>query len=624
MRRSPDINAQRRSGSRSGSPRGLGRFGMLLGIVGLGSTCLSACTATLSDPGTKTTGGAGTNPGASSSGANTLPSGGSNTPSGTAAGSGNSGAGAGNATPGSGISSPGTAAACTTIDPGRVTIHLLNILEYNNTVRDLLGDTTQPANAFPDDTGGANFDNNSDVLATSPLLFSKMETAAEALSTAAVATGSASRAKIITCDSTKVGDMACATTVMTAFARKAWRRPATTAELARLTAFVPLAKANGDGFDQGIALVIEATLLSPNFTFRPELDPDPTATAPRLLSSYEIASRLSYFLWSSMPDDTLNAAADAGGLQDVSSLQAQATRMLGDAKASTLVSSMGGQWFGTYKMATVAPLATSFPTFDDTLRAAMTQETNLFLQDFMTGPTQSFLDALDASYTYANARLAQHYGLPAVTGTAFQKVSLAGTQRAGLLTQGSILTTTSFPTRTSPVKRGQWVMANILCTPPPAPPDNVPALEKTVVPPGSSVRVQLNAHIADPTCAACHQVMDPLGFGLEHFDGIGAWRVMDGTQAVDATGQLPSGTSFDGAQQMATALKASTTQISACASTKVFSYSLGRDPGPSDQCQLNQLGTAFASANYNFRSLLMQMIASDTFRMRRPVAPGGQ
>ena len=197
----------------------------------------------------------------------------------------------------------------------------------------------------------------------------------------------------------------------------------------------------------------------------------------------------------------------------------------------------------------MAPLATSFSTYDPALGAAMTQETTLFLNDFFTG-TASFLDALDAPWTYANARLAQHYGLSGVTGTSFQKVSLAGSQRQGLLMQGSMLTTTSFPTRTSPVKRGQWVLANILCTPPPSPPDNVPPLDQTVVPAGSSQRVQLEAHIGNPACASCHKLMDPLGFALEHFDGVGHWRDMDGTAAIDASGQLPSGQKFDGALQM--------------------------------------------------------------------------
>ena len=521
--------------------------------------------------------------------------------------------------PGSG---GGGTVACTTVDPGRVTIHRLNNLEFNNTVRDLLGDTTQPASKFPPDTGGANFDNNADVLGMNPLLFESLESATDTLANAAVASGSPSLAKIVTCDPTKLGDTACATAVMTAFARRAWRRPPSSDELARLVAFVPLAKSNGDGFNKGIALAIKATLLSPNFMFRPELDPDPNATSPRLLNSYELASRLSYFLWSSMPDDTLAAAADANQLQDVASVQQQAARMLADPKASQLVTTMGGEWFGTYKMANVAPLATSFPGYDPALGAAMTQETTLFLQDFFTG-TASFLDALDAPWTYANARLAQHYGLAAVTGTAFQKVSLAGTPRAGLLMQGAMLTTTSFPTRTSPVKRGQWVLANILCTPPPSPPDNVPALDQTVVPPGSSQRVQLDAHIANPACASCHKVMDPLGFALEHFDGIGHWRDMDGTAAIDATGQLPSGQKFDGAVQMVAALKQQAATISDCVSQKMFAYSLGRDPGDADKCQLNQLSSQFATANYNLRSLIMQMVASDTFRMRRPAAPGG-
>ena len=544
--------------------------------------------------------------------------------------SGQAGAGGGGVPPGSagitgggGDAGAGPTSACTTIDPGRVTVHRLNIVEYNNTVRDLLGDTTQPANDFPDDTGGGNFDNNADVLSTSPLLFEKLEAAAETLANTALTAGSATRARIIPCNDATVGDAACATTVLTAFARKAWRRPATSDELSRLTAFVPLARAHGDGFDQGIALAVRAVLLSPNFMFRPELDPDPTASAPRLLNGYEIASRLSYFLWSSMPDDALATAADGGQLGDVASIQQQAGRMLADPKAAALVANMGGQWFGLYKMANVSPSPTSFPTFDAGLAAAMTQETTLFLGDFFFLDSLSFMDAIDAPWTYANARLAQHYGLTGVAGTAFKKVSLMGSNRAGLLTQASILTTTSLPTRTSPVKRGYWALTNILCTPPPPPPDNIPPLDNTVVPPGSSLRTQLDAHVANPVCGACHNLMDPIGFGLEHFDAIGAWRDRDGTAVIDATGVLPDKTMFDGAVQLAAGLKKNTTSVSACVTQKMFAYSLGRDPVPADRCQTTQLISSFAGGNYNFRSLIMTMIASDTFRMRRPVAPGG-
>lgn len=572
----------------------------------------AGCSGTVdSNPGTTGTPGSGSGS-VSGTGNSGKPSGNSGT---GAAAAGNNGQG--------GAAGDPVVASCTAVEPGRVTIHRLNVLEYNNTVRDLLGDTTHPADAFPSDTGGGNFDNNSDVLATSPLLYAKMDTAADALATAAVATGSAARAKIITCDSTKVGDATCANTVVTAFARKAWRRPATPAEVTRLAALVTLARTNGDTFDKGVSLAIKAILMSPNFTFRPELDPDAKATAPRLLNNYEMASRLSYFLWSSLPDDTLAAAADAGGLQDIASVQKQATRMLDDAKAATMVSNFAGQWFGTNRMASVTPLASAFPTFDATLASAMTQETNLFLRDFLADTNISFLDVLNAPWTYVNARLAQHYGLPAVSGTALQKVSLTGTKRAGLLTQGAFLTTTSFPTRTSPVKRGQWVLANVLCSPPPPPPDNVPALEKTVVPAGSSVRTQLNAHIADPNCSGCHSVMDPIGFAFEHFDGIGQWRETDGSAAIDSSGQLPDGTKFDGAQALETSLRQNASSISTCATRKVFSYALGRDPVSADQCQLNQLSASFKSANYNLRTLVMQMVASDTFRMRRPAAPGG-
>jgi hypothetical protein len=557
------------------------------------------------------------------------PGGASGAGSGISAGAGlatGTGLGSGTGTGATSGAAGSTVASCTTIDPGRVTIHRLNIVEYDNTVRDLLGDTTQPGKAFPVDTGGGNFDNNADVLATSPLLFGKLDDAAEALATTALTAGSVTRARIITCDPTKVGDAACAMTVMRAFARRAWRRPPTDTELARLVAFVPLARANGDGFDQGISLGVQAVLLSPNFMFRAELDPDPAATTPRLLNDYEIAARLSYFLWSSLPDDALAAAADAGQLRDAASLQAQATRMLGDPKASVLVSNMAGQWFGLDKMSSVAPDKTLFTTFDATLAAAMTQETTMFLNDVFTSSSMSFLDMLDAPWTYANARLAQHYGLPGVTGTALQKVSLAGSQRAGLLTQGLVLATTSFPTRTSPVHRGNWVANNVLCTPPPPPPDGIPPLSATVVPPGTSQRTQLEAHVKSAACAACHNFMDPIGFGLEHFDAVGAWRDVEHTSGadavIDATGKLPDGTSFDGAIQLAAALKTQKPAVSACVVQKTFAYSLGRDPTVADSCQTTALARGFADANYNFRSLVMQMIASDVFRMRLPAAPG--
>jgi hypothetical protein len=301
--------------------------------------------------------------------------------------------------------------------------------------------------------------------------------------------------------------------------------------------------------------------------------------------------------------------------------------MLADPKAATLVSNMGGQWFGLYKLAGLSPDPTLFPSFDASLAAAMSQETTLYLNDFFTSSTLSFIDVLDAPWTYANARLAQHYGLSGVSGTAFQKVSLAGSTRAGLLTQASMLATTSFPTRTSPVRRGEWVLANVLCSAPPPPPNNVPPLSATVVPAGSSQRAQLEAHVSQPACAACHQVIDPLGFGLEHFDAIGAWRDKehtDGPDAViDASGQLPDGTAFDGALQLGAALKTETAAVSGCAVQKVFAYSLGRDPTSADSCQTTALVQSFSDSNYNFRSLIMQMIASNAFRMRQPVAPGG-
>jgi hypothetical protein len=510
-------------------------------------------------------------------------------------------------------------------DPGRVTIHRLNRVEYNNTVRDLLGTTTRPADQFPPDDRGLGFDNVADVLTLSPVHLQLYESAAEALVAEALA--GAQRAKLITCDLTSAsGGETCARAVLRAFGRRAWRRPMTDAEVDGLmAAVVMLARTNGDSWETGVSLALESMLTSPNFIFRVELDPTPTSLAPHALSSYEIAARLSYFLWSTMPDDALSAAADAGKLTDKVELAAQVTRMLADPKASALVDNFAGQWLYTRLVDDVVPDATLFPTFDQPLRDAMKQETSLMFRDVIFGGVPAD-KLLLADYTYANDRLAKHYGLPPLTGSAMQKVALdASTHRGGFLTQASFLTVTSHPATTSPVLRGKWILGQLLCQDV-APPPNAAMAQLAPPPAGAqmqTLRQRLEAHHENP-CAVCHVVMDPLGFGLENYDPVGQYRTMDGTLPVDASGMLPDGRTFDGPLQLEQ-IVAQDPGFARCVATKLYTYALGRapqtTPGHMDPGLLARDADAFRAAGYPMAQLVTAIVTGDTFLQRRGEAP---
>jgi hypothetical protein len=286
-----------------------------------------------------------------------------------------------------------------------------------------------------------------------------------------------------------------------------------------------------------------------------EIDP-PGVTKQHAISPYELATRLSYFLWASTPDDQLLAAADATGAANLSKptvFASEMNRMLADSKADALTSNLGGQWFNLRALATV-DLGNAFPSFDDALRAAMASETQLFFRNFLQGD-RSVLDMFDAGFTFANDRLAKHYGLPTLVGSNMRQVSLTGTQRFGLLSQASVLTLTSTSDRSSPVHRGKWVLDKLLCESPPPPPMNIPSLEQTKarLPANATTRQLLEAHRAEPRCAGCHVEMDTIGYGLEHYDSIGAWRNAYANNTIDATGELPGGIKFDGALQLSQA-----------------------------------------------------------------------
>lgn len=657
-------------------------------------------------------------------------------------------------------------------DPGQVLLHRLNRAEYNNTVRDLLGDTSRPADDFPQDDSGYGFDNISDVLAIAPLLVDKYQIAAENLVTATLTRStpgpswqhfdaaqianeegarykdkgwllfspseisqsvriaadgeyeisarlfgrqagtqrvraelrldgesletfevtaqetqpivrgqrarmirgehriaiafsnpfsdpsardpsarirglvvdwlevggpfertsepdSERRARVMICDPGQP-DLpsapglspreACARAIFSTFGRRAWRRPLTTEEVDRLIALASGPWSSGETFDAGVGLGLQGILLSPHFLFRVELSLDPSRPHP--LSDLELASRLSYFLWSSAPDDRLLDLAEHGRLHRSEEIAAETRRMLQDPKSEALIDNFGGQWLNTRALADVNPDYALYPDWDHDLQIAMKAETHALLRAFMFGD-RSALDMIDADFSFLNARLARHYGEPPISGDELRPVTLSSGQRGGLLTQGSILTVTSHPRRTSPVKRGKWVLEQILCRAPPPPPANVPAFPEEMTPSGS-VRQKLEAHRSQPACKACHAVMDPIGFGLEGYDAIGAWRTMDSGFPIDASGELPGGRSFSGARDLARLIKTDP-GLPGCIAERMFVYAMGRGPTGSDTCTLDQIAKKFTSDRSRFESLFIGIATSGPFTNRHgePVEAGG-
>ena len=378
--------------------------------------------------------------------------------------------------------------------------------------------------------------------------------------------------------------------------RCAYRRPSTAGEVARLVKFVDLALENGESFERGVQLAVEAVLVSPQFLFRVELDPRPrtrpaavaTVTTPSgaLISGYELASRLSYFLWSSMPDDELFGLCVKANSMIPRVLALQVRRMIRDPKSKAFVTNFADQWLQIRLLKTVNPDRGRFPSFDEPLRAAMLKETELFFEAVMR-EDRDIRDLISADFTYVNERLAKHYGISGVTGEGFKRVPLKGGRRGGVLTQASVLTVTSNPTRTSPVKRGKWILEQILGTPPPPPPA-VPDLpdEKDKKLTGT-LRQRMEQHRANPSCAACHVRMDPLGFGFENFDAIGAAHV-DGNSPVDPSGELPSGQKFQGPEQLRDP-QARDKDFARCLAEKMLTFALGRGIEYYDTCAVDKI-----------------------------------
>jgi len=407
-------------------------------------------------------------------------------------------------------------------------------------------------------------------------------------------------------------DDACARTTVDAFARRAWRRPLEDGELDSLMGVYDAVTSDGGEFEDGLRHTLVAVLISPHFLYRVELDDDPDAATIRSLDSYEVASRLSYMLWSSMPDEELFAAAEAGDLQNEEGIRAQVERMVRDEKARALVDNFAGQWLYTRAIDEVAPDATVYPGFDEVLRASMKLEVERFVESFV-GTDRDMRELLTAREGEVDAILAAHYDL-ADPGDGWAAVDLASVDRGGLLGMAGLLTVNAYPARTSPVIRGKYVLGQLLCKEPPPPPPGVEGLEEDID--AQSLREQLEQHRADPVCASCHEVMDEIGFGLEHFDGTGAWREEDRGMPVDASGTLPPDVSFYGARELSDILGADPA-FTTCMAEQLFTYSLGRIPQSTDDPFLDDIEERFADGGYTFTELATAIAVSPPFRTRR-------
>ncbi len=647
--------------------------------------------------------------------------------------------------PGGGvIEPPGTPSGK---DAGRVTLHRLNRVEYNNSLRDLLGVTNNAADDFPADDHAFGFDNMADTLVLSPVQFELYERNAEnvadlvldvgALSTttrheAEVVGGSVGQASggawllwsngdvvvseplegdgdyvvrarawqsaagpdparmtitvgsqvfgpfdidgaeatpvtveqpvslsgpnaivtvsfvndflddvtgddrnlfvdwvelegpigsvtenplrdaFLTCDPIADGTP-CVRSIIEDFGRRAYRRPLEPSEVDGLESIYNLAAAEGDDETEGLKLVIRAVLTSAHFLFRVEIDEDPESLTAHPLTDFELASRLSYFLWSSTPDDTLLDLAEQGTLGDPKVLAQQVDRMLDDEKSAALVDNFAGQWLFIRALASRDPNYLTFPDWDEELREAMRVEANMFFDAFIADESLSLPELVQADFSYVNDRLAEHYGLTDAGTPTHEKQTFDSGERGGYLRSGAWLTVTSNPDRTSPVKRGKWILENLLCDEPPPPPPGVEGFTAEDLD-GKSQAELLEAHRADPACAVCHNAMDPLGLAMENFDGIGAWRTMDKTFPIEPAGEL-EGKSFETPAEFVDLLSEDP-RFSACAVEKMFIYALGRGPTKADEPYLGEIDDAFRGDGMKLRKLVAQIVTSEPFRYR--------
>ena len=529
---------------------------------------------------------------------------------------------AGTAAGGGATQPPKTPSQCAAspTEPGPTPIRRLNRTEYNRTVHDLLNDSTAPATQFPGEEVVLGFDNNADQQRASGLLVEGYQSAAIALSKAATA----DLPTLLACDPVTQGEDACLGTFLNDFGRRIYRRPLAAEETSRLLAFYASNKQAFD-FPTAVRLLLQAMLQSPHFLYRVETHG--TAVSPSVVqvSGYQLASRLSYLLWSSTPDLPLLQAAASGVLDTPAGIKGEAQRLLADPRAKRAVGSFFSQWLDFEKISKIGQAdksAAAFPTFKPSLPALLRQEAESFVEDvFFDGGDLTRL--LSGNYTYMNQELAEFYGLSGPTSASFEKVLLDPQRRAGVLTQAGFLASHAKADQTSPVQRGLFVREQLLCSAPPPPPANV----NTMLPPPdpqATTRERLTMHRSAPACASCHALLDPVGFAFEHFDGVGLWRDTESGKPIDATGEVvgtvDADGKIDGALELAAKLSQSA-QVRDCIAKQWFRFGYGRSEADVDQCTLQRLTDAFAASGGNWQALVLELTQTDAFRYRT-VQPG--
>ena len=502
-------------------------------------------------------------------------------------------------------------------NPGRPTIRRLNRNEYNYTVRDLFGVDYYPGQNFPaDGAGGEGFDNVGDALFVPPVLMEKYLAASEKIIGDAYADPALIDRLLVVKPSETISPQDAAKAVLKYYASLAFRRTATDEDIAAMFALAEKNLSEARPFDEALKAPLQSILLHPSFLFR--IENDQAGIPSWRISEYELATRLSYFLWSSSPDRELLRIASEGKLSDPATLRQQTERLLNDPRSGALARHFAGQWLGFDAIRETAdPDTTRFPSFTPTLRTAMYQESVEFF-DHLVRDDKPVTELIDADYTFANEELARHYGIPGIGGPEMRKVPLADRNRGGIIGQASILVSTSVPLRTSPVKRGKWILDNLLGTPPPPPPPNAGVLpDDDKTPDGLSLRQQLEAHRQKKECASCHAKIDPLGFGLENFDAIGRWRENDANgQPVDSKATLPGDLVFSNPAELKKILLSADELFLRNIACKMLAYSLGRSLEYYDEPVISTLVADLRNNQLRIRPLIHAIIASDPFQNR--------
>lgn len=497
-------------------------------------------------------------------------------------------------------------------DPGRVLIHRLSRTEYNCTIRDLLGVDHKPADTFPTEGGGGGgFDNNADTLFVPPILMERY------LATATSVVEQAPKERIFFIKKGWLSpERSVSRRIIEHFAMRGFRRPVEPVELDHLLKIYDRARQRGRSFEEATKAALSVILISPSFLFRVETDQE--TNQPYRINDYELASRMSYFLWSSMPDEELFSLAREKRLHAPEVLEEQVNRMIRDPKSSVFTESFASQWLRVRELKTAAqPDPNRFPNYTPALREAMYGEVVQFFDSVVRGD-ESLLRVLAADYTFLNSELAALYGIEGVQGEGLRRVSLTDKKRGGILGMAAVLTLTSYPQRTSPVLRGKWVLEEILGTPPPPPPPLVKSLPPDDSPvDGLTLRQRLEKHREQPECATCHVRMDPLGFGLENFDPIGRWRTRIGEQPVDASGILPGGERFEGPAELKKVLLNRKEEFIRNVTQKMLAYGLGRGLEYYDSPTVKKIGQVLAENNYRCSVLIAEIVKSFPFQFRR-------